>query len=131
MRRRSLIPLAVLVALGAGCAADPVTTIPDGVFITVAEPITAGSSVSAELVNHSDAPVSIGWLPCYIVTDRRVGNQWAEIPKQPAACILPEFTVGPGASFPFPFSGPATTGTFRVRTMVEGKTVYSAPFIVR
>lgn len=131
MRRLSFLPMLLVVALATGCADSPVGGSQDDVTLVVDGPVAVGSAAAVRLVNNSDTPIQIGWLPCYIDTDRRVGDAWAKIPREIGACITPVFTVESGASFPFEFPAPATAGTFRLRTVIGNDQVFSAPFVVR
>lgn len=130
MRIRPLLAL-FFASLPAGCSHSPVGANGDGVYLAVTATVDPGASLDAHLVNHSDAAVQVGWLPCYVMTDRRVGDRWSEIPRENQACILPVFTVERGDSLPFPLAAPATSGTFRLRTVVGVDSVFSAPFVVR
>lgn len=131
MRAHRLLGRLLLASIGAACADSPTAENRAGVFLAVLGEAQAGASLDVRLVNHSTATVRVGWLPCYVETDHLEGRRWTESPRERGGCILPEYTIEPGKFFPFPLSAPATAGTYRLRTLVAGDSVFSAAFTVR
>ncbi len=131
MRRLKLTSSLALVALCLGCAESPTANNAGVVSIVVAEPVTVGTFGSARLVNGSDSPVTIGAIWCYVRTDQQTSGGWTAIPPKSDICPLPALLLGKGESYAFQFAAPASTGIFRLRTIVAGDSVISEPFIVR
>ncbi|MES2304310.1 MAG: hypothetical protein V4558_02345 [Gemmatimonadota bacterium] len=131
MRIHSVLASVLVSAVVAGCGGSPTDANQGSVFLAVTGSAAVGTALDAHLVNHSEVAVRVGWLPCYVMTDRRVGDRWSEIPRENQACIMPVYTINPGAEFAFPLTAPTTPGTFRLRTIVGDDSVFSSPFVVR
>ncbi|MES2125220.1 MAG: hypothetical protein V4503_11095 [Gemmatimonadota bacterium] len=131
MRVRSLLVPLILASLGTGCVGSPTGVNPYGVFLAVTGTVDAGTTLTFRVVNNSRATVQVGALSCYVETDRLEGNRWTEHPRESGSCILPGYAVEPGKSRAFPLAAPATAGTYRLRALVAGDSVFSAGFEVR
>ena len=131
MGQLKLFPVLLVAALSSGCTESPTATNSGAVFITVSSPIDAASLANAQLVNQSGSAVRIGAIGCSLGMDQLGSKGWAPVPREDDLCPQPEFTVGSGKSYPFDFMAPASAGTFRIHTFVEGDAVYSKEFIVR
>ena len=131
MGQFKVFPILLIAALSIGCAESPTATNSGAVFITVSSPIDAGSLANAQLVNQSGSAVRIGAIGCSLGMDQLRSMVWSPVPREDDLCPQPNFTVGSGKSYPFDFTAPASAGTFRIHTFVEGDAVYSKQFVVR
>ncbi len=126
----SLLAVAFAAFLIAACSSEPMAYGTGNVSMSVPQSVSAGASASGSLVNRSGATLSFGAIGCYVETDRWEANRWQSLGPRTGLCIQPKYTLEDGKDFPFVFATPSESGTFRLRTLVEGATVLSGPFRV-
>ena len=114
-----------------GCAVDPSSFEVGPVSMVVPQTVAASVSVNAVLRNHSGSVVHVGAIGCYVETDRWDSGEWKSLGPRLTLCIQLDSAVATGTDFPFNFFSPAESGTYRLRTYVEGDSTLSGPFTVR
>ncbi len=124
------ISASLLAALCVACSDSPTGSSAQSVFILVPKDLAVSSGASAQLVNHSGAPIHVGAISCYVQTERQTDAGWTEVPRRGSDCAQPDFLLANGAAYTFIFSTPTTTGNFRLRIGAED-TVFSNVFAVR
>jgi hypothetical protein len=127
MNRRTVVLIAALIG---ACNSEPMRYMPGPVSITVPASVSAGAGANAVLINRSGATLHFGAIGCYVQTDRWEGHAWQSLGPRTALCIQPVYTLEDGKDFPFSFGTPSESGTYRLRTLVEGDTVLSGSFTV-